>query len=92
MKLFFTTIFYFTALGQNASFDKKNLSRINKWITSDVKNNKMQGAIVMIANKDGVIYSFAGGKSDINTNRTLKKDDYFKLASMTKVITTVAVL
>lgn len=96
MKLFFTivftTIFYFTSQGQNASFDKTRLLEINKWITSDVKSGKMQGAIVLITNKEGVLYSYVGGVSDVKTKRSLKKDDYFKLASMTKVITTVAVM
>ncbi|WP_438426304.1 serine hydrolase domain-containing protein [Aquimarina macrocephali] len=79
-------------LGQNATFDTNRLKRIEEWISSDVINKKMQGAIVMIADKNNIIYSFANGKSNIESNRSLKIDDFFKIASMTKVITTVAIL
>lgn len=86
--------FFFTLnfQAQNPDFDNTRLKEINKWIVSDVEKGEMQGAIIMIANKDEVIYSYTGGQSNIQTKRSLQKDDYFKIASMSKVITTVGVL
>ncbi len=96
MKTLFTVILslltLFTVQGQNPTFDTNRLTEINQWIEKDVENGEIQGAVVMIADKDKILYSFVGGTSDIETKRQLQKNDFFKIASMTKVITTVAIL
>ncbi|WP_430409391.1 serine hydrolase domain-containing protein [Kordia sp.] len=96
MKTLFTVVLTLLTLGtiqgQNPVFDADRLSEINKWIEKDVKNGELQGAIVMISDKNNILYSFVGGTSDIETKRKLQKNDFFKIASMTKVITTVAIL
>ena len=96
MKTLFTITLAFLAFlklqGQNPTFDVNRLTEINKWIESDVEKGEMQGAIVMIADKDKTLYSYVGGNSDVETRRALLKNDFFKIASMSKVITTVAVL
>ncbi len=96
MKTILTTLLvsltFFTTQSQNPVFDTKRLTQINKWIESDVKNGEMQGAIVMIADKNKTLYTYVGGYSDIETKRNLLENDFFKIASMSKVITTVAIL
>ena len=56
MKTLFTITLAFLAFlklqGQNPTFDVNRLTEINKWIESDVEKGEMQGAIVMIADKD----------------------------------------
>ncbi|WP_271782312.1 serine hydrolase domain-containing protein [Aquimarina algiphila] len=79
-------------IAQTTSFDSDRLKKIQEWITSDIAHKKMQGAVIMIADKNNLVYSFVNGKSNIETNRSLKIDDYFKIASMTKVVTSIGVL
>jgi len=87
-----TLLSFFNLLSQNPVFDTERLTEINKWIESDVEKGEMQGVIIMIANKDKILYSCIIGNSDIETQRPIQKNDYFKIASMTKVVTTVAIL
>lgn len=96
MKTLFTVLVSILTLltiqGQNPTFDTNRLSEINKWIENDVENGEIQVAIIMIADKDNILFSYVGSVTDIKTKKLLQKNDYFKIASMTKVITTVAVL
>ncbi len=87
-----TLLTFLTLQSQNPVFNTERLTKINKWIEADVQKGEMQGAIIMIADKDKMLYSYVGGNSDIETKRSLQKEDYFKIASMTKVVTTVAIL
>ncbi len=82
--------FSFVSIAQNPVFE--DLAHIDQWLQSNITKNELSGAIVMIADKDKIIYSTKKGVSNIDTNRKIEFDDFFKIASLSKVITTVAVL
>lgn len=57
-----------------------------------VDNHIMAGAVALIADKDKILHLEAVGFSDLATNRPLRTDDVFWIASMTKPVTAVAVM
>ncbi len=75
---------------QTPTFD--NLKQIDAWLQKDIDQQKLQGAIVMVATKEGVIYKTKQGVSNIESQREIQYGDYFKIASLSKMITTVAAL
>lgn len=50
------------------------------------------GVVAMAANSEGVIYRGTFGQSDRASNKPMEEDNLFRIASMTKPITTVAVM
>ena len=50
------------------------------------------GVVVAVVNKDGVLYNDAFGKSSTLRNTPMTKDTIFNMASMTKAITSAAIM
>ena len=50
------------------------------------------GVVVAVVNKDGVLYNEAFGKSSTLRNTPMTKDTIFNMASMTKPVTSVAIM
>jgi methyl acetate hydrolase len=50
------------------------------------------GVVVMAANRKGIVYQGAFGVADIDQARPLKMDSMFRIASMTKAITSTAAM
>ena len=75
-----------------AGFDSDRLKRIDKMIQDCIDREEVPGAVGILI-KDGKIgYHKAFGWADIESKKTLKKDTLFRIASMSKLITTVAAL
>ena len=58
----------------------------------DIKENKIPGAVVLVGNEDEIIFEKAYGIKNPETNEKYNTDDIFRIASMTKAITSVGVL
>jgi CubicO group peptidase (beta-lactamase class C family) len=56
-----------------------------------VSSNEIPGAVALVATKDSVLHLSAVGESDLATDRKLKPDDIFWIASMSKPMTSLAV-
>jgi CubicO group peptidase (beta-lactamase class C family) len=65
---------------------------IDLLLESAVANGGVPGAIAVAANSDGVIYEGAFGKSDIQSNSDMSIDSILQIYSMTKPITSVAIM
>lgn len=57
-----------------------------------VERKELAGVVAMAADREGVIYQGAFGMADIAEARPLKLDALFRIASMTKAITSVAAM
>ncbi len=81
-----------TTKPSKAGFDSDRLKRIDKMIQGCIDRNEVPGAVGILI-KDGKIgYHKAFGWADIESKKPLKKDTLFRIASMSKLITTVAAL
>jgi methyl acetate hydrolase len=57
-----------------------------------VERKDAAGVVVMAADRKGVIYQGAFGLADIDSGRPLQLDSIFRIASMTKAITSTAAM
>lgn len=68
------------------------VSRIDSLLSRAVNNREIPGAAAFISLKGRVIFHRAYGYRDLGHRIPMKKDDIFRMASMTKGLTAVAVL
>jgi len=75
-----------------AGFDGDRLDRIDKMIQACVDRGEVPGAVAILI-KDGKIgYHKAFGWADIDSRKPVEKRSLFRIASMSKLITTVSAL
>ena len=77
---------------KNSKIDLERLKVVEELLTDDINNNKIPGAVVLVGNEKGIVYQKAFGVKNPLTNEKYATDDIFRIASMTKAITSVAVL
>jgi len=67
-----------------------SLTRVDNFISKNIKEENIPGGVFLVAEKEKIIYFKSFGSKEDNT--PFKKDDIFRIASMTKAITTVATM
>lgn len=75
-----------------AGVSKERLQRLDNLMQEYLDKKWIPGATILIARDGKIVYHKAFGYSNPDTKTPLKKDDIFRIASQTKVITAVAVL
>ena len=76
----------------NTKIDLNRLNSIEELITKDIEQNNLPGAVVLVGDDKGFVYKRAFGIKNPETLEKYKDDDIFSIASMTKAITSIAVL
>jgi CubicO group peptidase (beta-lactamase class C family) len=76
------------SVGMNAA----RLQRIDGLIKGYIDSQWIAGATCLVARNGKIIYHKAFGVSDVDTRRTLQKEDIFRIASQTKAVTSVAAM
>ena len=75
-----------------AGFDPARLRRIDDLLGADIETRRIPGAVVLLARRGVVAYWKAFGYRDREANVSMQRDDLFRMASMTKPVTSVAVM
>jgi CubicO group peptidase (beta-lactamase class C family) len=57
-----------------------------------VERKDVPGVVALVTDRDKVLYQSAFGVADVSTGRPLTSDALFRIASMTKAITSVALM
>ncbi|MDG2289168.1 MAG: serine hydrolase [Woeseiaceae bacterium] len=70
----------------------ERLNRIDAAIIAEVEAGKIPGAVALVSRKGQRIYHKSFGFSDIEAEELMRNDAIFRIASMTKAITTVGVM
>jgi len=70
----------------------ERLKRINKVMQSYVDENKVAGLVTMVARRGKVVHFECFGVRDIEANKPMQPDTIFRIYSMSKPITSVAVM
>ncbi|MEQ8206604.1 MAG: serine hydrolase domain-containing protein [Woeseia sp.] len=68
------------------------MARIDAAINREISAGKIPGAVALVARNGEVVYHKAFGNADIRTRTPMTTDSIFRIASMTKAITTVGVM
>ena len=77
---------------EEAGFDAVRLERIGHLLTADIDAGKIPGAVVLIARRGAIAWWKAFGYRDREANVRMERDDLFRIASMTKPVTSVAAM
>ena len=77
---------------EDVGLSSERLARMNKAIHEYVDAGRTPGVVTLIARHGKVVHVDAYGKADIATGRATRADDIFRMYSMTKPITSVALL
>ena len=71
---------------------KERLQRISAWIQGDVEKGIVPGAVVMVLRKGKIAYFEAFGYRDKEKKIPMTRDSIFRIASMTKPFTSLAIM
>jgi len=91
----------FSCLGQDSGkvsraedigFSTERLVRITRFFQSDVDKGAIPGAVLLVARDGKLVYQQTVGYQDREKRIAMKPDAIFRIASMTKPITSVAVM
>ncbi len=65
---------------------------IDRLFEAVIANKELPGVVAAVVNKDQILYLNAFGKQDVAKNVPMAKDTVFRIASMTKPVTSVAIM
>lgn len=70
----------------------ERLQRINQLIARRIKEEKIVGALTVVARRGKLVHFATTGHADLEANKPLRGDAIFRIYSMSKPITTVAAM
>lgn len=77
---------------EDVGLSTERLRRIHESVQRHIDAGNLSGAVTLVARKGRIVHFESHGLMDIESKRPMAKDAIFRLASMTKPITGVAVL
>lgn len=80
------------SIADSVGFDQERLGRIDSVIMAEIETGKIPGAVALISKGGKLAYFKSFGFSDIQARKEMKIDNIFRLASMTKAITSVGIM
>ncbi len=80
------------ATPESVGMSTERITRMDNIFQNAVNNNEVPGVAAIVIRNGKIIYHKAFGMADNQSNRALKKDDIFRIASMSKAITSTAVM
>lgn len=79
-----------TVKPEEVGLSSARLGNISSMIQGEIDQNKMAGAVVLVARHGKIAYFETFGRAD--TDRPMQRDTMFRICSMTKPVVTLAVL
>ncbi len=76
----------------DAGFVQERLERIDDAINLEIEQGKISGAVGLVIRNGQVAYFKSFGFADIDAQIPMQKDSIFRIASMTKAVTSVAAM
>ena len=73
-------------------FSQERLNNIDNIISSEIKENKIPGAVLLVGDHEKIIYQKSFGVKNPLTSEEYKVDDIFRIASMTKAVTSLGII
>jgi CubicO group peptidase (beta-lactamase class C family) len=75
-----------------ATIAESGKAAINEFAARAVERGDVPGVVTLIVSREGVLYEGAVGKQDVARNTAMPPDAIFRIASMTKPVTSVALM
>lgn len=77
---------------ESVGMSSERLKRVDAFLQKSVDENVVPGAVAIICRNGKIVYHKSFGKADHPGNRAMKNDDIFRIASMSKAITSTAIM
>lgn len=77
---------------ETVGLSTERLSRIDKVMERHISEQKIAGSVILLARHGKIAHLGAYGMMDVEAEKPMKPDTIFRIASMTKQITSVAVM
>jgi CubicO group peptidase (beta-lactamase class C family) len=77
---------------EEVGFSTERLQRIHETVAQHIEMKDVSGAVTLVARRGRIVHFEAQGLADIESKKPMMKDSIFRLASMSKPITAVAVM
>ncbi len=77
---------------EKVGLSSQRLERLDKVMDDYVRQGKLPGAVTVIARRGKIAHFKAYGFMDIEADKPMQKDTMFRIASMSKAVTSVAVM
>ena len=77
---------------EDVGLSSERLRRVEPIIKSHIAAKDLTGAVTLVARRSKVVQFAAFGTTDLESNAPMRTDTLFRLASMTKPVTAVAIL
>lgn len=77
---------------ESAGMSAERLARMDNIFQQAIANKEVPGVAAIVIRNGKIVYYKSFGMADNAANRSLKKDDIFRIASMSKAITSTAVM
>jgi len=79
-------------IAEEAGISAERISRIDDMLITMIDENRIPGAVALVARDGKIVYHKAFGMADNRASREMQTDDIFRIASQTKAITSTAVM
>src|SRR5438445_7301588 len=80
------------AAPESVGFSAARLDRIGAVLQVYIDQKQLPGAVVAVARQNKLVYLKSFGSIDAESNQSMREDAIFRIASMTKPITSTAVM
>jgi len=80
------------ATPEEVGLSSERLGRLEQVLKAFADDNKLAGSVALIARHGKVAWEFVSGKQDVDSGAPMRADSLFRIWSMTKPITSVALL
>lgn len=80
------------ASASSAGIARDRLDRLHAAMSGFVDRHEVSGIVTLVARDGKIVDLWAGGRADIDKNAPMRTDSIFRIASMTKPITSVAIM
>jgi CubicO group peptidase (beta-lactamase class C family) len=80
------------AAPENAGMSAARLHNVDSLLLRYVNDGRLPGATALIARDGKIVYYKSYGMSDLETREPLERDDIYRIASMTKAVTSTAAM
>src|SRR5258707_7486551 len=77
---------------EDVGISSERVERIHKQLKADVDNSRVPGTVLLVVRNGKIAFYEAVGFQDRKAQKPMQKDSIFRIASMSKPITSVAIM
>src|SRR3990167_6690487 len=85
-------LFFVAVISAAPAIPRQGVAALSAFLKDASDRGDVPGVVVAVVNKDGVLYHEAFGRSSTLKKSAMTKDTIFNMASMTKPVTSVAIM